>query len=283
MRCLAALARQDHPHDDYEVIIVDDAGVGDDGMTAALDEFRRLNNLAVRLVSQRTSGGPAVARNAGAAAARGRHLAFTDDDCEPRADWLSRLACHLRENPSAAVGGLTINSLPAVPYSTASQLLIDYLYDYYHVELNGARFFTSNNLALAVDDFRAVGGFDESFPLAAAEDREFCERWQRSGRRLLYAEDVVVYHGHRLDFRQFTRQHFNYGRGADYLHRSRARHTGAPTRPKLEPLSFYSNLVRFPLRSGVSWRTLSLVGLMALTQLAYACGYFAERLKRARS
>jgi GT2 family glycosyltransferase len=283
LRCLGALARQDYPRDDYEVVVVDDAGAGDDDVAAAIDQFRRSNDVTVTLVSQRSSGGPAVARNAGAAAARGRHLAFTDDDCEPRADWLSRLACHLREHPSAAVGGLIINSLPSVPYSTASQLLIDYLYDYYHVELSGARFFTSNNLAMAVDGFRSIGGFDESFPLAAAEDREFCERWQRAGRRLVYAEDAVVYHGHRLDLRQFIRQHFNYGRGADYLHRSRARHTGAPVRPNLEPVSFYVNLLRFPLRSGISWRALPLVGLMSLSQIAYASGYFAERFKRAVS
>lgn len=43
---------------------------------------------------------PAAARNAGARAARGRHLAFTDDDCWPEAGWLRELAAPWRSDES---------------------------------------------------------------------------------------------------------------------------------------------------------------------------------------
>jgi GT2 family glycosyltransferase len=280
LRCLAALAGQDYPHDAFDIVVVED---GDTKETkAAVAAFAEAHHLRLRFLSLSPRAGPASARNAGVAAASGTYVAFTDDDCEPTPHWLSRLAAHLTTSPSCAVGGLTVNQLSDVPYSTASQLLIDYLYEYYRVETTGARFFTSNNLALAVADFRALGGFDETFPLAAAEDREFCERWQRSGRRLLYADDAVVRHAHRLTFRGFVRQHFNYGRGADFLYRSRVRHEGAASRPKLEPLSFYVNLIRFPLSRGPLWPGLPLMALMGLSQAAYGAGYLRERLARTR-
>jgi hypothetical protein len=81
--------------------------------------------------------------------------------------------------------------------------------------------------------------------------------------------------------RRFVNQHFNYGRGADFLHRTRARYDGAGRRPKLEPPSFYLNLVRYPFTRRLRGRALPLVGLMALSQIAYGAGYFFERLRRA--
>ena len=85
--CLAALARLDYPPDRYEVIVVDDGG----GMPLddVLEPFR--DRMAVSCLTGRRAG-PAAARNAGAARARGDLLAFTDDDCRPRPDWLRRLA-----------------------------------------------------------------------------------------------------------------------------------------------------------------------------------------------
>jgi glycosyltransferase involved in cell wall biosynthesis len=274
-RCLELLAAQDYARG-YEIIVVDDGG---STPTADVVDHFRAAGLAVRYLSQAQSG-PAAARNRAARAARGRYLAFTDDDCAPRNDWLTHLERALIENPDALVGGYTINALPAVRYSTASQMLIDYLYEYYHVEQTGARFFTTNNLAMDAGTFRLLGGFDHTFPLAAAEDREFCERWQRSGRRLLYNEAAVVQHWHLLDFRTFVRQHFNYGRGADFLHRSRARDGGSVRIPKLEPPVFYFNLVTAPLRKVLRWESISLAGLMLLTQVAYGAGYGFQRIKR---
>ena len=65
----------------------------DDGGGMPLDEvlepFRA--QMAVSCLTGRRAG-PAAARNAGAARARGDLLAFTDDDCRPRPDWLRRLA-----------------------------------------------------------------------------------------------------------------------------------------------------------------------------------------------
>src|SRR5581483_8385630 len=96
--------------------------------------------------------------------------------------------------------------------------------------------------------FRALGGFDASFPMAAAEDRELCERWQSRGGCLVYADEAVVYHAHRLTLARYARQHFGYGRGAVHLHR--ARHKQGESQPRLEPMRFYRDLVHYPIARG---------------------------------
>jgi GT2 family glycosyltransferase len=275
-QCLEALAALDYPHDAYEVIVVHDGEVAE---PTEVVPNGSLSGLSLRFVTQPRYG-PATARNTGVTLATGTHLVFTDDDCAPAPDWLTRLARHFDTSPESAIGGLTINALAAVPYSVASQLLIDYLYEYYEVARTGARFFTTNNFAVEARGFRDLRGFDETFPFAGGEDREFCERWQRSGRQIVYAEDVRVYHSHRLGLRGFVRQHFTYGRGADVLHQCRERYAGNAQPSKLEPASFYVNLLLFPFTRRLGWKAIPLAALMCLSQVAYAAGYFAERLRR---
>jgi len=116
--CLQALARQHYPH--FEVIVVDDGS--QTRLFECVDNFR--DQLDITLLTQ-DNAGPAAARNTGAAQAKGQFIAFTDDDCQPDANWLKNLAACFKENPDAAIGGKTINQLPKNSYSTASQLLID--------------------------------------------------------------------------------------------------------------------------------------------------------------
>jgi hypothetical protein len=85
----------------------------------------------------------------------------------------------------------------------------------------------------------------------------------------------VVNHAHALGFRDYCRQHFNYGRGAFHLHRARARR-GAH-RLRVEPANFYTRLVGFPLRRSTDVRALSLSALLVMSQVVYVSGYVLER------
>jgi GT2 family glycosyltransferase len=285
-RCLDALLALDYPADAYEIVIVDDAS--SEQTVRQVEHSAEGRTTTLRYMAHQR-GGPAKARNAGARVATGRYLAFTDDDCEPSRGWLRQLEAPLLLRDDVIVGGLTRNALPDRICSRASQLLIDYLYQYYDLAQTGSRFFTTNNLACSSTAFRKVGGFNESFPLAAGEDREFCERFQRLGGAAVFAPDAEVFHWHDLNLRRFARQHFNYGRGADFLHRSRwadlastqGTMPGTQRRPKLEPPSFYFNLVRYPLareRGVAGWR---LASLLSVSQAAYAAGYAYQRVRRA--
>jgi GT2 family glycosyltransferase len=271
--CLRSLARLDYPRDRFEVVVVDDGSP-----TPPAEIVTGFSGQMEVTLLARVHAGPAAGRNAGAAQARGEYLAFTDDDCAPAPDWLHALAARLAPAPECAVGGRTINALPDNPYSTASQLLIDYLYAYYNAEPDRACFLTSNNLALPAALFRAGGGFDAGFPRAAAEDREFCDRWLQRGQRMAYAPQALVYHAHGLTLRTFWQQHFNYGRGAFHFHQVRTRR--GQERPRMEPRQFYLNLVRHPFSQAQGGRALLLASLVILSQAANAAGFFREGATR---
>jgi GT2 family glycosyltransferase len=268
--CLRALAQLEYPRDRFEVVVVDD------GSDAPPDQEVDAVRSAIEVTLLRAEhGGPAMARNAGAARAKGEFLCFTDDDCAPAPGWLSAFAASFRSSPEAMLGGQTVNALTDNVYSATSQLLVDYLCGYYNADPSDARFFTSNNVAMSADRFREIGGFDTSFPLPAAEDREICDRWRRHGRPLRYTPDAVVYHSHPLTLRSFWRQHFNYGRGAFHLHVLRARQQ--QDRIRLEPPSFYLNLLAAAVRSHPGRVAPAMTVLMAISQAANAAGFFNER------
>lgn len=273
--CLQFLAQLDYPHECFEVVVVDDGS--EMPLESVVAPF--LNQLDITLLTQ-PNAGPATARNTGAQCARGKFLAFTDDDCTPAPDWLQTLAARFAMAPDCMIGGRTLNVLSGNVYSTASQILIDYLYGYYNANPNQARFFASNNLALPAERFHAIGGFDKTYPRSAAEDRELCKRWLHYGYEMLYASEVQIYHAHKLTLPTFWRQHFNYGRGAFYFHQVCSRRDLGYI--KVEPISFYLNLLTYPFSQASRQQALLLAALLVVSQVANVAGFFWERLNQTR-
>ena len=273
--CLAGCKDIDYPRDDFEVIVVDD---GDDEETRqAVADFVHILPLAY--IPQPRRMGPASARNAGVTAARGRFVVFIDDDCIPDRCWLRALDEVLGSADSPIIAGGTIaNESSGNVYASASQNLVDFLYEWYNADPRDARFFASNNLACTRVDFLAIGGFDVSFPRAAAEDRDFCDRWRERGWRLVAAPKAIVRHKHRLTLRSFIRQHYGYGQGAVYLHQGRERR--GVQRPKLESMRFYWRLIAYPMRHGGRRKSSAMVALAFASQVAYAAGFYREKLLR---
>jgi O-antigen/teichoic acid export membrane protein/GT2 family glycosyltransferase len=271
LACLASMAEQDYPRDAFEVVLVEDG----EGPEPLLDEdlapFGELLNL--RIIRQENAG-PAAARNRGATEATGTFVAFTDDDCKPARDWLTRLAERFERDPDVVLGGHTNNAIENSAPSEASQVLIDYITEYFGAK--GAPFFASNNLALSRSNFERVGGFDGAFGGAGGEDREFCTRCLHHDLELVHAPEAVMNHYHHLSLKRFLRQHYNYGRGAFTYHQAQIGREGHGV--QLEPLRFYTDLIRYPStlprERGLRWcRT-----LMLISQAANAFGYFAEKL-----
>jgi GT2 family glycosyltransferase len=141
-----------------------------------------------------TNGGPAKARNLGAAkalAAGSDHVFFTDHDCILDRDWHSSLSQFLASSSFAAAGGMT--------YAWGKTLL-----DRYH-ELNGTLagkwllpdrkelwYMPSLNFGMksfAVREFP----FDERFPSAAGEDVDLCLRL-RSKYRIGFCRHAKLWH-----------------------------------------------------------------------------------------
>ncbi len=166
-----------------------------------------------------------------------------------------------------------VNALRTDAWAEASQLLVGFLYDYYNGDPVSARFFTSNNLAFPHRRLVDIGGFDPFYQRAAAEDRELCDRWTATGRRLIHVAAARVAHAHAMTIGSFWCQHYRYGRGAWGFRQARAQRGAGPVH--VEPLAFYWGLVTYPLKG----RGLSGIGLAArlvLAQLANAVGFLAE-------
>jgi GT2 family glycosyltransferase len=274
--CLRSLARLDYPRNSFEVIVVDDGT--ETPPEAVVASF--CDQLDVTLLRQ-AHAGPAAARNTGAEHARGRFLAFTDDDCTPALDWLQRLATRFARAPDRAIGGRTLNALPDNLYSTASQLIVDVVYAHYNAHPDQASFFATNNLAIPADRFQAIGGFDADFFPFASEDRDFCNRWLYHGSRMIFAPEALVYHAHTLTLRTFLRQHFGYGRGAFRYHKARARCGSGRFTVEVK---FYRNLLsllRDTLSQVSGQRALSLATLLLLWQAANAAGFLWEGASQA--
>lgn len=274
--CLRGIADLEHDTSELEVIVVNDGGRGP--LEPVVAPFR--NRLSLQLL-ELNGAGPAAARNAGSAAARGRFLVFIDDDCVPAPGWLSALREEHEGHPELLLGGHVVNALPDNPYSTASQLIATYVTEYYRTGTSREMFFTTNNFALQSARFRELGGFDASIPSRTAEDKEFCDRWRAHGYPMASVPDAIVYHAHHLTLPRFLLQHYNYGRGILAFRLLRRRRGGKALLP--EPLSFYGNLILSPTRDRALRHRWRYVLLLIASQVATATGALkASLLERHR-
>jgi GT2 family glycosyltransferase len=104
------------------------------------------------------------------------------------------------------------------------------------------------------------------------------DRWLYLGYRMIYLPEALVYHTHHLSLSRFWRQHFNYGRGAYHFHQLRSKRDREPI--KVEPFTFYFDLLRYPFSVSSSHPSVLLAGLFVVSQVANVAGFFWERLHR---
>ncbi|MDD5019261.1 MAG: radical SAM protein [Candidatus Omnitrophica bacterium] len=257
-RCLDALLGQDYPSDRYEIIVVDDGST--DGTRPMLEALaRQKNNLHYLLQSSR---GPAAARNLGLSHARGRIIAFTDDDCISARDWVRKMVdAHEAEGAASAVGGLS-RVHPGKTKALVSQFLSDGAME---ASVDGEPrviFFPTCNVSLKKERLNGER-FDASFSTAGGEDLEFFWRLFKNGHHFVYKPDIEIFHDCHPTLFSFLRQAYRYGRGnyrAQYLHRD------LPLLKELDargPLSFCGativNALKIPRFSYVMGRRLARV------------------------
>jgi glycosyltransferase involved in cell wall biosynthesis len=182
--CLKALLQQTFDADQYEIIVVCD---GPDRSTSLLLKKMQRDQPQVRFFALSENKGPAAARNIGWLSARGKIIAFTDDDCLPDKNWLREIAWHISPSNMEAISGRVI-----VPRS-------DEPTDY---ELNTAGLetaeFVTANCACTKTALFASGGFDERFRMAWREDSDLHFKFIDQQIPVSYLTNAVVVHPVRI-------------------------------------------------------------------------------------
>ncbi len=202
--CLEALAASSVPPE--EIICVDDGSRDDTWLLLKTASRRHPRLRAVRLEAQK---GAAAARNAGAAAARGDLLFFTDSDCTVEPGTLAHLlraAEDVRDaaavvglyRPDACSGGIRAWFVAA--YSALT-----------HAEGPGTSLSTQCAL-VRKDVFLQCGGFDESFATATVEDLNLGYEFHRRGHRVILEPKAAVTHHRGYTWSGFWRNYFNKSR-----------------------------------------------------------------------
>jgi glycosyltransferase involved in cell wall biosynthesis len=279
-RCLESLARQTQPR--FEVVLVDVSTPPNQGVVEAYRERLVLRHL------QRANRGVAVNRNVGAAAATAPLLAFLDDDCVARPDWLAHLLETSRRYPGALVGGAVESGQPRSLVAQAGQLIHDAVDRHFNSDPTNALFMPGLNFAVPAAGFQALDGNDGRFGRFGAEDRDFCRRWRAAGGRIVQAPLALVAHDHRTSLWGFLRQYYGYGRGAWVYHRQSASSSSSSSTSAINQDSVGSHLgLVGELLQGLGrqpWRQrLPLALLLLGWELANTAGVLHEALREAGS
>jgi GT2 family glycosyltransferase len=211
LRTLAALRALDYDAARYEIVVVDD------GNEAAVETAVRDAQGNASLRYERGGGrGAAAARNLGAAVASGDLLLFCDDDIlVPHEHLMSHLEARAGHEEECLVNGEWMFSeaaqadLRSTPFG---RFRLD-LTERFQAELRPPRghgplsfpdALTAANLSIARSAFDQLGGFDEDFPYAGAEDRDFSMRARQAGYLLVRDQRIQVIHDEtHIDRRQY--------------------------------------------------------------------------------
>ncbi len=193
---LEALAAQDLPADEYEVLVIDD------GSTDATADVLRSVALPFALRPYRlpSNRGVSAARNVGLRNATGRYLIMMSDDLLVPADFIRVHVATLEAHPDAwVVGG--VKQLPSLTASPFGRYL-----DRLEGQFEQARIQsqlepglyemttpTARNLSLRRSDLDRTGLFDERFRVTC-EDQDLAERARRDGIRFLYKTELECVH-----------------------------------------------------------------------------------------
>ena len=206
-RCLESLASCDPRA--AEIVVVDQSA-----RAAVADVVDSFEAVGARLVLCQGTG-VARGRNDGLRSAVHDLALVTDDDCTVQADWVAEAWRLASLHPGAIVTGrvLPVGDPAAVPSTKVDPLPHDFT-----GEAHGGALFP-NNVVLPRSAVLALGGFDERFgPREAAEDNDFCYRWLKEGRRLVYDPSLTVSHHDWRSPVELEQLYVRYARGQGFLY-----------------------------------------------------------------
>lgn len=216
---LKSLSYQTYPKNRYEILVVDD------GSTDGTDSFLKRAKKEISNLSyfRQKKKGPAAARNLGIKNSTGEIIFFTDDDCIVPRDWIEKFIRVYEGHPEVAgIGGY----LEADEYTLKTNIFARY------ESYMGRKVYRTDrgehiggfecpaggtcNMSYKKSVLEEVGGFDETYPVAAGEDADLKLRICLKNHKLAYAP-IKVTHIQDYGAQRFIRQNIARGVGEAYF------------------------------------------------------------------
>ena len=194
----------------FEFIVSDDGST--DSTAETVKHWQTESNFPIKFITQENQG-PGAARNHGLENSEGELILFIDSDCEAHPDWIQTIYEEYLNDSFDACGGPDGSK----DDFTTLQKAIDFAMTSFittggmrgHSEKMMAKFFPrTHNMGLKRSLYEKVGGFGD---LRHGQDIELSNRIRKSGARIKFLINAVVYHRRRTSIKQFFKQVFNWG------------------------------------------------------------------------
>ncbi|MBE9066482.1 glycosyltransferase [Leptolyngbya cf. ectocarpi LEGE 11479] len=182
-RCLKAMA-QLHPQP-REIIVVSNGDTDESWLAAKQSGF-----IVIRLP---TAGGPAVARNIGARAAKGKYLLFIDADVEVKPMTIAQVSAIFQQEPTLAAIMGSYDDEPGDP-NFLSQYRNLLHHHTHQASCSDVSSFWAGCGAIDRKIFLAMGGFNERYRKPCIEDIELGYRLKQAGYTSKLCKDIQVKH-----------------------------------------------------------------------------------------
>jgi GT2 family glycosyltransferase len=260
---LTAVSKQSHPPD--EIIVV---GCDENNALAGFPEVR-FHDTQVPVCA-------AKARNMGMQAASGDLFLFLDADCLPRVDWL---ATHMqRQTLGEKIVGGSVGLYGSNYWAQSDN--VSMFHDFVPQHPPGYRFLLPTlNLSVHRTVFEQVGGMDETFPGAAAEDADWTVRMRLAGFKLFFEPRAAIQHAPaRTTWADVVRHWRNLGHNAV---RVRLRYATEFGTPRLASNAYWwrwlSPLIAARITAGIYanpifWRYMANLPVVYATKVIYCVG-----------
>ncbi len=204
---LESLVRQTRR--DFEVVVVEDGSAPECSSDEVVREYA--DRLDIRYVRQ-PNGGPAAARNTGAANARGDFFVIMDSDCLVPADYFETVYTEVEACGIVFYGGPDMAAPDFSPLQKAVSYSMTSVFTTGGIRGNrhsiGKFSPRSFNLGISRSLFVEVGGFSD---MRIGEDIDFSMRVMATGAQARFLPDAKVCHKRRTSIRLFFKQVFVFG------------------------------------------------------------------------
>jgi len=186
-RCISSLTSQDFDNKQFEIIIVDD-GSNDNTINLIKRLQKKISNLKYYYQENKGYG---RARNLGLSKAKGKIVAFTDDDCVVKKDWIKKISKSFDRFPKATViGGSILN--PNDTCLSWVAYILDFSYCFPFGRVRKKKTLPTANIAYKhsnIKRFQFAEG--DSF---GGEDTFFNYQLLKAGKIILFNPDIKVFH-----------------------------------------------------------------------------------------